>query len=92
MKPAPCIGLRIGRRVSGEPYLHGISSEEFTIPKGARVQLRRLRPDGDGDTPTHAIVFAPPDPNVTPRELDQAGRDAAWHRRDARDSTGDVPW
>jgi hypothetical protein len=59
--PVPCIGLRRGVRVSGEHYLYGVVSETLTLEAGARVQLRRLRPDGDHDGPTHAIVFAPCD-------------------------------
>ncbi len=83
--PAPAIGLFVGHRVTGEPYLRGIASESFTVPAGARVQLRRLRPDGPGDSPTHAIIFAPPDPTLTRADLAQATRDASWHRRDPRD-------
>ncbi len=91
--PVPAIGLLIGYRVTGEPFLRGIADREFTVPAGARVQLRRLRPDGPGDIPTHAIVFAPPDPNLTPAELQQACRAAAWHRDDARDDPQEVaPW
>ena len=83
-KPAPCIGLRVARRASGEPYLGGIAGEEFTVPAGARVQLRRLRPDGPGESPTHAIVFAPPDPRLSKAAIEKAIADGAWHRVDPR--------
>lgn len=91
MKPAPAIGLRMGVRTSGERYLHGLAAETFTVEKGSRVQLRRLRPDGNGDGATHVIVFAPPAPNVSSKDLEAACLDAAWYRVDPRDGTEQSP-
>jgi hypothetical protein len=92
-KPAPCIGLRRAVRASGEPYLSGVAHAEIVIPAGARVQLRRLRPDGPGDSPTHAIVFAPADPRAKGADLEQACRDNGFHRVDPRDADGEpAPW
>lgn len=87
--PAPCIGLRISRRASGEPYLCGIAGEEFTVPRGARVQLRRIR--DDGDHVTHAIVFAPPDARVSTKTIEKAVADSAWWRRDQRHDGEEMP-
>ena len=91
MTRAPAIGLRLAHRVDGTPFLHGLAGSDFTVPAGSRVQLRRLRPDGPGDSPTHAIVFAPPDPRVTEKEIEQAVRDSAWHRVDPRRAPGEAP-
>jgi hypothetical protein len=66
--PAPAIGLRRAVRTTGEPFLHGIAECEFIIPVGARVQLRRVRPDG-ANVAKHVVVFAVPDPRLPAADL-----------------------
>lgn len=85
--PAPCIGLRRAKRVTGEPYLHGVVPRDFEAKAGMRVQLRKLRDAAHEDCgATHAIIFAPEtDETTTGAAIDQATRDSAWHRDDPRD-------
>lgn len=90
-RPGIVLGMRQHRRASGEPYLVAVVDEDLYLPAGCELHLRRLRPDGDGDTPTHALVVVPPEVAMSNRQRDRAAADrldGSVLRRDPRDGGG----
>lgn len=71
-RPSPILGMRRRQRASGEPFMVAVVAERLTLEPGTELQLRRLRPDGPGESPTHALMVIPPRKTPTTKDRDQA--------------------
>lgn len=74
-RPQPVLGMRRRQRTSGEPFMVAVVAEQLILEAGSELHLRRLRPDGPGDSPTHVLQVIPPKKPLTGKASDQAKAD-----------------
>lgn len=87
-RPLPVLGMQVRRRADGSTFFACTLAEDLPMPAGTELHLVRVRADGQGTGPTHALRVFPPSVAPSASERARASRDrldGSGVRLDSRD-------